>query len=764
MLPALLTGRGPDGIDDGSVEVDVLADDKDTTVVLRVGGRTVRTADRYSADVIRGVLADVAAGSIGSRILAGVMGWGTTAPRRGTAELIRYYRRSPHLRSNVGRIATSMSATKWRIFASPATGKARSLARSVNGMKLEERKKAIRKALDRSELREVTNHPALAVIDGGNTVHSGLTVRRLGQIYQELKGEQFHALDFNGAGIPVRRWPIPPHWVRKCPDPGEPWFEINYLGVWERVPEGRVLHLSDPDPENPYGRASGIGEVLADELETDEHAAKHLGSWFKNHAMASHLIGVKGADDDNLDEVEGRWAEKHRGPFKNNRVQFHNGELSVVRLDDKFADMEIVDVRRYEATIARETWNMPPEVLGHLDNSNKAAIVEAMKFYATLILVPRCEWERAEYQTKLVPMYPDADRLVVDFDDPTPIDKGFSLEVMKAAPFSATVDEWRELRGAEPEEGGDVRFAQISWLPIRNLSPAEVDDLREPEPAPAPAPGNDKPPPKKAASTLKGESPLRPQDISSILAAFRAEEVQGETDPVTAGLVEDFGQAMIDELGIALGFNAQSQAVADFLQAEGVDRITGYVGETTRQALRDELTAGVAAGEDIPSLAARVRAVFDDADKARSTNIARTEVLRAGNFGRWQGMAQSGLVQNRRWLATGDNRTRDAHAAMNGQQRRIDQPFTAPSGATAMHPGGFNVASLDCQCRCVTLPVIQGVSLRDADQDERDRAIFRAFDRRCARWEESYASALRRGFARQRGEVLQALAAFAPRA
>ncbi len=789
-LPALLPAAGPialtaSGIDDDSVVVDVLGDDRDKTLVVRVNGRTVRTADRYSAEVLRGLLADVAAGSVGQRILSGVMGWSHSGPRRGTQELLRYYRRSPHLRSVVGRIAQSMSAVKWRTYAAPAAGRKRWTARELKGIgNHEERRHEIKLAKKKGDLREIVNHPALLCIDGGNLRHSGLVVRRLGQIYQELKGEQFYALDFNAAGIPVARWPIPTHWVRKTPDPAQPWFEINFLGTWERIPEAAILWICDPDPENPYSRGTGIGETLADEWETDEHAAKHLNAWFKNHAMASHLIGVKtgsgGADDDALDEAESRWSEKHRGPMRNNRVHFHNGELDVVRLDDKFSDMELVDVRKYEAQIGRETFNVPPEIVGHTENSNKANIVAALRFFGVLVIVPRCEFERAEYQHKLIPLYPDSDRVLVDFDDPIPVDKDFQLEVFKAAPHSGTVNEWRALRGAEEEEGGDVRFVPISLVPLRSLKPKDIDILDEDPPAPAPAPGAPAPkPPAKAlpsststAAALladpareKMQSPLNPQDVSSVLEAFRAEVMQGETDPVTAALVSDFGAAVIDELGIELAFNAQTQAVADFLQAEGGVRITGLVGDVTRQAIRDELTAGVAAGEGIEDLAKRVRLVFEDAQRARSVNIARTEVIRAGSFGRLQGMRQTGVVPQKRWLTTRDGRERDSHATMNGQIRGIADLFHSGKGATAQHPGGFNRADEDCQCRCCVLPVIapvKSITLDAADDEERDRALYRAFDRRAARWEEVYEAAVRRGFEKQQTAVLAELMRFAP--
>ena len=42
------------------------------------------------------------------------------------------------------------------------------------------------------------------------------------------------------------------------------------------MPPEDVIVFKDPDPANPYGRGSGIGKALGDELDTDEFAAQHI--------------------------------------------------------------------------------------------------------------------------------------------------------------------------------------------------------------------------------------------------------------------------------------------------------------------------------------------------------------------------------------------------------------------------------------------------------------------------------------------------------
>lgn len=92
----------------------------------------------------------------------------------------------------------------------------------------------------------------------------------------------------------------------------------------------------------------------------------------------------------------------------------------------------------------------------------------------------------------------------------------------------------------------------------------------------------------------------------------------------------------------------------------------------------------------------------------RAEVIARTESLRithqAGDAAYRQAIARGALTLDQlecSWLATRDPRTRDTHAAMNGQIRDWGDPFESPSGALLLYPGDPSapVEETAC-CRC----------------------------------------------------------------
>ena len=89
----------------------------------------------------------------------------------------------------------------------------------------------------------------------------------------------------------------------------------------------------------------------------------------------------------------------------------------------------------------------------------------------------------------------------------------------------------------------------------------------------------------------------------------------------------------------------------------------------------------------------------------RLETIARTETMRASNAGAFNLYKAWGTTQ-KEWLATGDGRTRDSHAAANGQVVDIDQPFTV-GGAAMQYPGDPNAPLSEvANCRCTVLPVL----------------------------------------------------------
>jgi len=97
--------------------------------------------------------------------------------------------------------------------------------------------------------------------------------------------------------------------------------------------------------------------------------------------------------------------------------------------------------------------------------------------------------------------------------------------------------------------------------------------------------------------------------------------------------------------------------------------------------------------------------------KLRGDTIARTETitaLRAGKSEAFQQLVDDGHVKRtqitRIWRATGDDRTREDHIAMDGVEvEGVDTPFTLPDGSRLMFPGDTSLGAPGAQtinCRC----------------------------------------------------------------
>jgi uncharacterized protein with gpF-like domain len=84
--------------------------------------------------------------------------------------------------------------------------------------------------------------------------------------------------------------------------------------------------------------------------------------------------------------------------------------------------------------------------------------------------------------------------------------------------------------------------------------------------------------------------------------------------------------------------------------------------------------------------------------------IARTEVGGAANYGSQEAARQSGVVEIKEWITSRDDRVRDSHAEIEGEQRELDEPYSNGCMAPCI---GDDPAEV-CQCRCVEGYLVRG--------------------------------------------------------
>lgn len=107
-----------------------------------------------------------------------------------------------------------------------------------------------------------------------------------------------------------------------------------------------------------------------------------------------------------------------------------------------------------------------------------------------------------------------------------------------------------------------------------------------------------------------------------------------------------------------------------------------------QKTIREELTQGIIQGDSIPHIAKRFSRVAK-MDGVTATRTARTMVTSAENGGRMDALKKAeddGIQLVKKWIATKDDRTREAHEELDGEEVGMDEPFVNSIGPIACDP------------------------------------------------------------------------------
>ncbi|MHB2015366.1 MAG: phage portal protein [Candidatus Xenobia bacterium] len=327
---------------------------------------------------------------------------------------------------------------------------------------------------DNPKLRtEVHDHPFLDLLRVPNPWFSWRRVRYLNQIYTHSCGEWFLWIQREQPfGPPIALWPIPPHWVAAIPQwrqtkAGVAYFDVMYRftfagGEMFEMPFTEIIWHQEPNPLNPYWRGLGTVQGVDDEVSQLEFMAKWNNSYFRNSAVPGVIVSMQGAREDQMDRLEAWWLKKHAGFARAFIPAFVNEKTSVQVVSKNHQEMDYVNSKKDLRDTVYQNFTTPPEIMGVMENSNRASIDSAMYFHTLQNVVPRLQDEREAYNNYLVPLYDDP-LLYYDYDNPVRESSEFILRRADEGLTrgALTVDEWRVDNGYAPlgpERGGDERY------------------------------------------------------------------------------------------------------------------------------------------------------------------------------------------------------------------------------------------------------------------------------------------------------------------
>lgn len=183
--------------------------------------------------------------------------------------------------------------------------------------------------------------------------------------------------------------------------------------------------------------------------------------------------------------------------------------------------------------------------------------------------------------------------------------------------------------------------------------------------------------------------------------------------PLLKEIVVDQGELAAELIG-SDSFDEMTKRVQNYLKKRAL-KFSFEMTEETNNLLKVTLAEGVKLGESIPQIRKRVEELFEGMEKYRSERIARSEVIRASNFGAKEAYRQSGVVEELEWLTTDDENTCEFCAPLNGEVIKINENFFDRGDKYRGSDGG--VLDLDYEsvqhpplhpnCRCTIIPVVK---------------------------------------------------------
>lgn len=658
----------------------------------------------------------------------GYGGDAVATPERNDEEYLKTYASSSWVYSAVSAIAEDVSRFKPRLY----------------------------KTLDGERVAEIKSHPFLDFLRRVNDHMTWGDFCEAWSISYDLSGEFPIYLDRPAPNRPpTQMWPLRNDWLKVKGD-----ARNLVTGYAYGVQQGGVPRFIDFEPweiilhkrYNPMDMRRGQSPLRAAAyaVDTDHFAANHVRNFLYNRAMpAVGLSTDKELKEPQIKELVNSWRAKFQGPNKAGGVVVLHSGLKAESLASSFADLQLVDMRIFTRDEILAIYKMPRTIIGITDDVNRANAEATDYVYGSRVILPRYERMAGILQEFMLPMWPGTDGMEIGFDSPVPEDKLFTLQYHTAA-----VDKWEtanEIRIAnrKPElEGADDLLRPIGLIPM--------DQVATPPEAVVPADGakgvekgvhkkglNDatksvyakqynalfnretkrwKVGVRKIFKQLRKDTMARLEKLPEAkLAQGVRTKVFDELLPDKAKLAASFeifgkeamnstisaaAKEVLQLLGADARFSNENGRVLHFINNHSKKFADG-VADHTMNMFKVQLANSIDSGESIPELQERLGRMFDGMEDYRTERIARTETLGATNFSTYEVYNQNG-VEQKEWLSTEDDRTRDDHKAENIEVKvvGVDQPFYV-GGEYLMYPGDPTASPSNVvNCRCTMVPVI----------------------------------------------------------
>lgn len=135
------------------------------------------------------------------------------------------------------------------------------------------------------------------------------------------------------------------------------------------------------------------------------------------------------------------------------------------------------------------------------------------------------------------------------------------------------------------------------------------------------------------------------------------------------------------------------------------------------QQINQEIERGLTRGSTYKQMADKLATTLDN-DRVKAIRTVRTETHRIKEEATHESAKEAnanGIVMHKKWVNMHDEKVRSSHNVLGGQKIPVSSRFEF-AGFTALTPGGFGVAHLDINCRCILVYTVERIVAQTDEQ------------------------------------------------
>jgi len=604
-----------------------------------------------------------------------------------------------------------------------------------------------------ADLEEVQEHPFLDLLANVNEYMNGFDLLESLFLSQEITGNAFWYIVKNETmGLPQEIWPLFTQHIKIIP------HKTKFIDHYEFSVDNIEKHIIKPEDMVQFKYTSlkdafwGMGPlqacVIAADLSTGMNSYEAYLMENRAHPDFAIVLPEESGtpSQEHQERVEKAWYKKFRGKTRAGKPVWLYGGADIKQLSLSPKELSFLQGRKATLNEMAAVFGVPMSELT-TENVNRANAEAGEYSWMKNTILPRLRKVEQKLNEKLLPMYDES--LFCAFDNPVPEDKEFRLKQTESHLKTgyAPINEVRQNDGLDEVEWGNVPILPTTLAPLGSQT------------APV-APESPKAPIKGKTTVNKAPRTLPPlghptnfvnepfveamrgyfkSQQTEILQAFDSDmksltkspaddylsawfdmqrwnrELETITEPFVRYTFMNGGEQALRQLTTERQFDPLNPRVVNSLINHKANSAR-QINHTTLKQLRKTLSEGMAENETLIELRKRLENEYEGFDRYKAMVVARTETIWAWNAGAVEGYKQSGMVEKKQWVSSGDERTCGFCTDMDGQIIAVQSAFW--DKGDIMQSNGSKLSfeyeevehpPMHPMCRCTVVAVIEGV-------------------------------------------------------